>query len=148
MSILLCWGCDLRWAGNEPILWSLRHLHYVYIWVYVICIATDRLLTNFVSGAPLLKMFAETRRKTMHWYARRPQLTRKYTHNFYNHLLQVWLFRLGKCTIVTARLYAVIVAFLLTAVSGYYVYQRPSFTLHEAPLTHHNLESNQIKATW
>jgi hypothetical protein len=49
---------------------------------------------------------------------------------------------------VTARIYAVIVVTLLAFVSCYYVYQRPSFGLHEAPLTHHNFESNQISATW
>lgn len=58
------------------------------------------------------------------------------------------MFRLGKCTVVTARLYAVVAGILVAAMSCYYVYLRPSFGIHEAPLTHHNLESSRIAAQW
>lgn len=60
----------------------------------------------------------------------------------------VWHFRLGKCSIVTARMYAVIAAILLACLSGFYVYMRPNYQFHEAPLTHHNQESFKINAQW
>lgn len=60
----------------------------------------------------------------------------------------VWHFRFGKCSIVTARVYAVVVAVLIAILSCYYVYLRPNFVLHEAPLSHHNLESEKINESW
>jgi len=60
----------------------------------------------------------------------------------------VWHFRLGKCSIVTARVYAVITAILLAAMSGYYVYMRPSYTFHEGPLTTHNEDRHRISTSW
>ena len=32
--------------------------------------------------------------------------------------------------------------------SGFYVYQRPTFVLHENPLFHHNIESKKISESW
>jgi len=55
---------------------------------------------------------------------------------------------LGKCSIVTARLYAVIAAALLAVVSCYYVYMRPNYNFHEAPLTHHNIERTRLSTSW
>ena len=62
----------------------------------------------------------------------------------------MWLFRFGKCTIVTARLYAVIAALLFTVVCCGYVYARPSYDMgaSDSPLTHHNAERTRISATW
>lgn len=45
-------------------------------------------------------------------------------------------------------MYAIVVAILLSALSCYYVYVRPGYSLHEAPLTHHNIESNTINVSW
>ena len=41
-----------------------------------------------------------------------------------------------------------IVAFIIIAASCYYVYERPSFNLHEAPLTHHNVDSVRLATSW
>lgn len=48
-----------------------------------------------------------------------------------------------------ARLYAIIIAIIFAALSGFYVYSRPTYMMmHESPLTHHNIESNKISASW
>jgi hypothetical protein len=48
-----------------------------------------------------------------------------------------------------ARLYAIIIAIVFSALSGFYVYSRPTYMMmHESPLTHHNIESNKISASW
>lgn len=60
----------------------------------------------------------------------------------------MWHFRFGKCSVVTARVYAVLAAIVLAGISGYYVYMRPNYSFHEAPLTHHNKESLNISTTW
>jgi hypothetical protein len=60
----------------------------------------------------------------------------------------VWHFRLGKCSVVTARLYAVLAGLCLVAMSAYYVYLRPNYNFHEAPLTTHNIEGSAISTTW
>jgi len=60
----------------------------------------------------------------------------------------VWHIRLGKCSIVTARMYAIIAAILLAVISCTYVYMRPNYQFHEGPLTHHNLDSTRISTTW
>ena len=49
---------------------------------------------------------------------------------------------------MTARIYAIIVAVIFAVLSGYYVYLRPNFVMHEAPLTHHNIESKRISTSW
>jgi hypothetical protein len=63
-------------------------------------------------------------------------------------LKKVWHFRLGKCSIVTARLYALIMIALFSAGAGWYVYARPSLGFHQNPLMHHNTESHPIDETW
>jgi len=60
----------------------------------------------------------------------------------------VWHIRLGKCSVVTARMYAILASIILLVVSCYYVYLRPNYTFHEAPLTHHNEESSRISTSW
>lgn len=60
----------------------------------------------------------------------------------------IWHFRLGKCSIVTARLYAIIGLVMVAIGCGTYVYMRPSFNFHENPLVHHNIESKSIYTTW
>jgi len=60
----------------------------------------------------------------------------------------IWHFRLGKCSIVTARIYAIIGLVLFAIGSGCYVYMRPSFDFHQNPLVHHNVESYKIRTTW
>jgi len=60
----------------------------------------------------------------------------------------VWHFRLGKCSIVTSRLWAIIIGILSFAGSCFYVYMRPGFDLQSNPLFHHNIESKVIDATW
>ena len=60
----------------------------------------------------------------------------------------VWHFKLGKCAIVTSRIYAII-AFVLFAIgSGYYIYCRPTWDLNSNPLFHHNIESKVISTSW
>ena len=61
----------------------------------------------------------------------------------------MWHFRFGKCSIVTARLYAVVAAFLFTIACFGYVYARPNYDLvSDSPRTHHNVERTRISATW
>jgi hypothetical protein len=60
----------------------------------------------------------------------------------------VWEFRLGKCSVVTTRLYAIIGLILSAIGCCGYVYMRPSWDLNTNPLFHHNLESHPIDATW
>jgi len=60
----------------------------------------------------------------------------------------VWEFRLGKCSIVTTRIYAIIGLILMTIGCGGYIYMRPSWDLNTNPLFHHNLESHPISANW
>ena len=60
----------------------------------------------------------------------------------------IWHFRLGKCSIVTARIYAIIVFGLCALGSCFYIYMRPHYNLHVNPLTHHNEESVRIRTTW
>lgn len=45
-------------------------------------------------------------------------------------------------------MYAVIAAFVLAIVCAYYVYMRPSYNFHEAPLSHHNEDSNRLSTSW
>ena len=61
---------------------------------------------------------------------------------------KIWHFRLGKCSIVTDRMYATFVFIIFAFMSGFYVYMRPSFNLHDNPLIHHNEESARIRTTW
>ena len=61
--------------------------------------------------------------------------------------LQIWHIRLGKCSVVTSRIYAIVVTLIFCGLSGFYVYMRP-YNLHENPLYHHNVESKRIDATW
>mmetsp|Transcript_4411 Transcript_4411/g.5726 ORF Transcript_4411/g.5726 Transcript_4411/m.5726 type:complete len:178 (+) Transcript_4411:41-574(+) len=49
----------------------------------------------------------------------------------------IWYFRLGKCSIITSRIYAIIGIVLFSILAGYYAYQRPSM-VKENPLFHHN----------
>lgn len=61
---------------------------------------------------------------------------------------EVWHFRLGKCSIVTSRIYAIIAILLFSIFCCGYVYMRPSWDLNQNPLFHHNIESKKIDATW
>ncbi|CDW83654.1 UNKNOWN [Stylonychia lemnae] len=60
---------------------------------------------------------------------------------------EIWQFRLGKCSIILARLYAIIALSLVLGFCLYYVYLRPSFF---QPLTpyHTPEQSIQISSSW
>jgi len=45
----------------------------------------------------------------------------------------IWTFRLGKCTLVMARIYAIIILLLFAVVAGYYVAVRPSVFENMSP---------------
>jgi hypothetical protein len=60
----------------------------------------------------------------------------------------VWEFRLGKCSVVTTRMYAIIGFIIFSIGCGSYIYMRPSWDLNTNPLFHHNLESHPINSTW
>lgn len=60
----------------------------------------------------------------------------------------IWHFRFGKCSIVTARIYAIIVMVLFAVACCVYVYLRPSYDFHHNPLVHHNIESHRINTSW
>jgi len=60
----------------------------------------------------------------------------------------IWHFRLGKCSIVTNRIYAIIAAAIFSFAACTYVYYRPNFAMHHNPLSHHNIESLEISTTW
>ena len=60
----------------------------------------------------------------------------------------IWHFRLGKCSIVTARIYAILALVVFAGISGFYVYMRPNFNFHDNPLIHHNEESARIHTSW
>lgn len=62
--------------------------------------------------------------------------------------VQIWHFRLGKCSIVTDRIYAIIGLIVFAAGCGFYVYMRPSYNFHDNPLVHHNVESVHIRTDW
>jgi hypothetical protein len=47
-----------------------------------------------------------------------------------------------------SRIYAIILAVVFSALSGYYVYMRPTFIINSNPLFHHNVESVSISTTW
>lgn len=49
---------------------------------------------------------------------------------------------------ILSRIYAIIIAIIFSALSGYYVYMRPSFVLNQNPLRHHNISSQEISTTW
>lgn len=53
----------------------------------------------------------------------------------------IWHIRVGKCSIILSRIYAIILAVVFSALSGYYVYMRPTFIINSNPLFHHNVES-------
>lgn len=57
---------------------------------------------------------------------------------------QIWHFRLGKCSIVTDRIYAMIVFTIFLTGACFYVYMRPNYNLHVNPLSHHNEKSVRI----
>jgi hypothetical protein len=54
----------------------------------------------------------------------------------------------GKCSIILARIYAIIILVLFACLSGFYVYMRPSFLISQNPLRHHNENSKEISVTW
>ena len=60
----------------------------------------------------------------------------------------MWHFKLGKCAIVTSRVYAIISLVLFAIFSGFYIYMRPSWDLNTNPLFHHNIESQTLDASW
>lgn len=55
---------------------------------------------------------------------------------------------MGKCSVVLARIYAIIIFALFACLSAYYVYLRPSFIINSNPLRHHNIESKEIDISW
>lgn len=62
--------------------------------------------------------------------------------------MQVWNIRLGKCFIVTSRLYAILGTVFAICGSCFYVYMRPSYSLYDNPLFHHNMDSHPIDSSW
>lgn len=57
---------------------------------------------------------------------------------------EVWHFRLGKCSVVLSRLYALIILIAFCIFAGYYVYMHPNQEPH-----HHALGSGHpIDTTW
>lgn len=47
-----------------------------------------------------------------------------------------------------SRVYAIIIAIIYIALSGFYVYSRPQFLIPSNPLRHHNFDSQEINTTW
>ena len=60
----------------------------------------------------------------------------------------IWHFRLGKCSIVTSPIYAIIGIILSCIGCCFYVYMRPGYDLNSNPLYHHNIEHKDINASW
>jgi len=60
----------------------------------------------------------------------------------------IWHFRLGKCSVVASRLYAIIGSIIFALLAGVYVYYSPMAYLHQNPVFHHNFESKDIDASW
>lgn len=57
---------------------------------------------------------------------------------------EVWHFRLGKCSVVLSRLYAILILVVFCVIAGYYVYLHPNEDPHHHPLG----SGKQIEATW
>jgi hypothetical protein len=60
----------------------------------------------------------------------------------------IWHLKLGKCAIVMARLYAILILVSFSLFSAYYVYTRP-YTIHHSMFDKpEGEESHPITATW
>ena len=84
----------------------------------------------------------------MLWNARRFICSCKSYQKVLTRFMKIWHFRLGKCSIVTSRIYAILGLSVFSVLACYYVYLRPNFAVHNNPLSHHNIESYNIDTTW
>lgn len=60
----------------------------------------------------------------------------------------IWHFRLGKCSVIIARVWAILAAFALLSAGCFYIYMRPNIDLNRGPLYHHNEESFELQTSW
>ena len=55
---------------------------------------------------------------------------------------------MGTCSVIIARIWAILAAIFLLSAGCFYVYMRPSVDLNRGPLYHHNEESFDLTTSW